>query len=71
MQETLKGKEGIAVEWIYLDTEKKKAEPYLKTKGLMVPPGIYFLDGSGHLLEMLRGEVKAEQINEVLAKVSL
>jgi hypothetical protein len=35
---------------------------------LMVPPGIYFLDGHGNTIELLQGEIDADKIREVLAR---
>lgn len=57
------------LEVIHLDTQPDEAQPYLAMKPLMVPPGMYFLDASGNLLELLQGEVTAEQIEQVFAKL--
>jgi hypothetical protein len=34
----------------------------------MVPPGIYFVDQQQHVVELLQGEVKAEEITTVLKR---
>lgn len=54
------------VERIHLDTEAAKAEFYTVLKPLMVPPGLYFVDGRDAVVEMLQGEVTTEQIATVL-----
>jgi hypothetical protein len=56
----------LPVERIHLDIEDAKADIYDAMKPLVVPPGIYFLDEKEALVEMLQGEVKAEQIQKVL-----
>jgi SAM-dependent methyltransferase len=57
----------LPVERIHLDTEQEKADVYDELRSLVVPPGIYFLDEKEALVEMLQGEVTAEQIAAVLA----
>jgi hypothetical protein len=56
----------IAVERIHLDTEPEKADVYEDLRPLVVPPGIYFLDDKEAVVELLQGEVTAEQIAAVL-----
>lgn len=56
----------LSVERIHLDTEAAKAEFYTMLKPLMVPPGLYFVDGRDAVVEMLQGEVTTEQIATVL-----
>ena len=62
----LKDAPKIPVERILLDTEKEKAAPYIEMETLMVSPGIYFLDEKGKLVELLQGEVREDQIAQLL-----
>ncbi|MFH1810479.1 MAG: hypothetical protein ABIJ09_17190 [Pseudomonadota bacterium] len=55
------------VERIHLDSQAAQAEVYLKAKPLMVPPGLYFVDAQGAVLEQLEGELTADQIAAVLS----
>ena len=54
------------VERIHMDTQEGKAAPYRARKAIMVPPAIYFMGKGGKLVEVLQGEVKAEQIRALL-----
>jgi hypothetical protein len=56
----------VPVERVHLDTEQEKADVYEEMRPLVVPPGIYFLDENEALIELLQGEVKAEQIAAIL-----
>lgn len=56
----------LPVERIHADTQKAEAEVYTVSKPLMVPPGIYFTDANNAVIDMLQGEVKAEQIAAML-----
>ena len=58
----------LAVERIHVDTESASAETYTVLKPLMVTPGIYFLDARDSVVEMLQGEVTAQQITAVLKR---
>ena len=58
----------LAVERVHVDTEAAKAEAYTMLKPLMVTPGIYFLDARDSVVEMLQGEVSAQQIASVLKR---
>jgi hypothetical protein len=67
--ETVLGpKPAVPVERIQEDVDAAKAEEYAKLKAIMVVPGIYFLDEKGKLVELLQGEVNAEQVSAVLQK---
>ena len=52
----------IDVERIHMDQDAVKAAPYKAKRPIMVLPAIYFLGMEDKLLEVLQGEVKAEQI---------
>ena len=56
----------LPVEKLQIDTEGAKVEPYRKQKAIMALPAIYFLDGKDVVLDLLQGEVTAEQIVGVL-----
>ena len=58
----------LPIERIHVDTESAKAAAYTTQKPLMVPPGIYFLDGHGNAIELLQGEIDADKIREVLGR---
>lgn len=58
----------LPVERIHLDTQALQADTYTVLKPLMVPPGVYFLDGRDAVVELLQGEVTAEQITAVLKR---
>jgi hypothetical protein len=58
----------LPVERIHVDTEPAKAEAYTKLKPLMAPPGIYFVDGHGGVLELLQGEIDADEIRQAIEK---
>lgn len=56
----------LPVERIHLDTQPARAETYTLLEPLMVPPGVYFVDGGDAVIELLQGEVTIEQIAAVL-----
>jgi hypothetical protein len=56
------------IEVVHLDTEAESAQLYVDLKPIMVPPGLYFFDGSEVLVEMLQGELSQEQIEKVLGQ---
>jgi hypothetical protein len=58
----------LPVERIHVDTESAKAAAFTTQKPLMVPPGIYFVDGRGSVIELLQGEVDAGKIRELLGR---
>ena len=49
-----------------IDTEAEKVAPYRQQKPIMALPAIYFVDGKDVVLELLQGELTAEQIAGVL-----
>jgi len=63
------GASGVSVDVVkvYVDTQSDAAQVYLDMRPLMATPGLYFLDGSGFLVELLQGEVAQAQIENVLA----
>jgi hypothetical protein len=56
------------IEVVHLDTEAESVQLYLDLKPIMVPPGLYFFDGSEVLVEMLQGELSREQIEKVFGQ---
>ena len=56
----------IPIERIYMDTDEVEVEPYEEMRAIMVLPGIYLLDGSGKLLDMVQGEVTTDNFNRIL-----
>jgi len=66
LQSALAGRTDITVERIHSDTEEAKAEPYRNLRAMMALPALYLLDGEGRLVELLQGEITAEQITNIL-----
>jgi hypothetical protein len=58
----------IPVEMLKVDTEEEKVEPYRKQKPMMAVPAIYFVNGKGDVIDMLQGEITAEQVARILKK---
>jgi hypothetical protein len=56
----------LPVERLQIDTQGEEVEPYRNQKPMMALPAIYFLDSKNAVLELLQGEVTAEQILGVL-----
>jgi hypothetical protein len=67
MQAALGTPSRLPVERIHVDTQEARAQPYTAAKPLMVPPGLYFVDGSSAVVAMLQGEVTTAQVAAVLA----
>jgi hypothetical protein len=66
LQEVIEGGVTVPVERIRMDTQHDQAAPYIAMQALMVAPGLYLLDADGQLIEMLQGELTAEQIERAL-----
>jgi hypothetical protein len=66
LETALKNRKDITVEKIQLDVEEEQAEKLDDLKSIMVAPGLYFFDANENLVEMLQGELTAEQIKKVL-----
>jgi hypothetical protein len=66
LQKTLGTPAKLPVERFQIDTEADKVAPYRQQKPVMALPGIYFVDSKGAVLELLQGDVTAEQIAAVL-----
>ncbi len=56
----------LPVEQLQIDTEGAKVEPYRNQKPMMALPAIYFVDSRNVVLELLQGEVTADQIANAL-----
>ena len=69
LQTALAGKTTPAVERFHSDTEAEKAGVYEKLRPLLTVPALYFVDAKGGLVELLQGEVTADQITTVLNAV--
>ena len=54
------------VERIHMDQAPNKAAPYKAKRPIMVPPAIYFFGKGDKLLEVLQGEITADQIKKVM-----
>ena len=63
------GKSGaIEVRRYQLDVDGEEYDRFDDERPVMVPPGIYFLDGEGKIVEMLQGEVDEVQIVSALTR---
>jgi hypothetical protein len=58
----------LPVQRLHLDTEASKVAPYLEMRSLIVAPGVYFLDETNGLIEMLQGEVTKAQIGQTVTR---
>ena len=58
----------LPVERLQIDTEGEKVAPYRKQKPMMALPAIYFVDDKNVVLELLQGEVTAEQIGAAIGR---
>jgi hypothetical protein len=58
----------LPIEMLKVDTEEDKVEPYRKQRPMMAIPAIYFVDGKSGVVEMLQGEITAEQIASIVKK---
>lgn len=57
----------LPVEKLQIDTDASRVAPYRALRPLLMAlPGIYLLDAKGQLVELLQGEVSAEQIAAAL-----
>jgi hypothetical protein len=66
LSEVLAGRPDLPVERVHMDTEAAEAQAYMDLRPVMVPPGIYVMNGDGGLIEMLQGEVAAESLRALL-----
>jgi len=67
--ETALGKPAkLPVARLELDTEAAKVEPYWVQKALNEVPAIYFVDANDVVVELLQGEVTAEQIGAAMRR---
>jgi hypothetical protein len=60
----------VPVERVQIDTDEEKVALYGKQKPIMALPAIYFLDGKDSVVELLQGEITAEQIAKVLGETA-
>jgi len=66
LQAALGQDSGISVERIHRDTQEEQAEEYRLLRPMVTVPGIYLLDQSGAIVELLQGEVSEEQARAAL-----
>ncbi len=67
-QQAVAAHKNIEVKRLQLDVDEKEADRYDDMRTIMVAPGIFFLDQNDQLIEMVQGEVTAEQLKKILAK---
>ncbi|MGC4119287.1 MAG: hypothetical protein QM765_32920 [Myxococcales bacterium] len=58
----------LPVERIHMDTQEAFAEGYKAKRPMMAVPGLYFLADDGAIVEMLQGEVAADQVRAALSR---
>jgi len=68
LQSALGTPPALPVQRLHGDSQAAEAATYTNAKPLMVPPGIYFIDGQGAVVEMLQGEVEAKEIAAVVKR---
>ena len=62
LQDALGDRSDVAVERIHVDTQGGQADPYRKLRPMVTVPAIYLLDAGGAVVDLLQGEVTADQI---------
>ncbi len=68
LQQALGTPAKLPVERLQVDTQADQVAPYRQQKPMMALPAIYFVDGKSVVLDLLQGEVTAEQIGTVIAR---
>lgn len=66
LQSVLGTPPALPVVRLHVDTQAAEASAYTSAKPFMVPPGIYFVDGQGAVVQMLQGEIEAKEIEAAL-----
>lgn len=56
------------VERLQIDSDGAAVAPYRQQKAMLALPAIYFVDQQGQVLELLQGEVSADQVNAALGR---
>ena len=68
LQRAMAGRQGIEVERINRDTDGERTGQLTLLRPMVTVPGVYFLDRGGAIVELLQGEVGADQFDRVLSK---
>ncbi len=58
----------IPIEMLKADTQQEKVEPFRQQRPMLAIPAIYFVDAKGSVLDMLQGEITADQIRHALGR---
>ena len=66
LQQALGAPAKLPVVCLQIDVDGEKVEIYKQQKAIMALPAIYFIDGKAKVLELLQGEVTAEQVKETI-----
>ena len=66
LQSVLEGGPAIAVKRIQVDVDVEEANRYHALRPLVALPGLYFLDGKNQLIQVLQGELRVDEIAEIL-----
>lgn len=60
----------LPVERIHNDTQPEMAAVYTTFKPIMVIPAVYFVGADNSILDMLQGELRADQLSGTIARLS-
>jgi hypothetical protein len=66
LQSVLEGGPEITVKRLQVDVDAEEANRYNAMQPLMALPGVYFLDGKNKITKLLQGELRVDEIAEVL-----
>lgn len=66
--QTVAAPRNIKVTRVYRDTQGSLARKYTEFKPMAVPPGLYFVSGTGEVIDMLQGDKSVEDITAVIEK---
>ncbi len=66
LQSVLEGGPAIAVKRLQVDVDVEEANRYHAMRPLVALPGLYFFDGKNQLTRLLQGELRVDEIAEIL-----
>lgn len=66
--QTVASSKNIKVTRVYRDKQGSLARKYTESNPMVIPPGLYFVSGSGETLEMIQGDRSVEEITAVIEK---
>jgi hypothetical protein len=69
LQEAMGTPSKLPVETLHIDTEAPKVQQYTQQKPILTMPGIYLVDASNKVIDMLQGDITRAQIDATIAAV--